>query len=149
MTYTLEFGLQAEADDATITARTAEEVDAALDRVVAAAGTYDHNPTVHVVERPTFGPAEIPDHGLKIDIAHGAEVAALAYFGPGGGGPSMTLSTPPLANSRSLYRDIDSATPFPANAAITLDQLRAAVHEFHESGGLRPTCVDWQPADGW
>ncbi|MFB9430570.1 Imm1 family immunity protein [Streptoalloteichus tenebrarius] len=32
---------------------------------------------------------------------------------------------------------------------MALDQLRAAVHEFHETGGLRPRCVEWQPVDGW
>ncbi|MFB9432883.1 Imm1 family immunity protein [Streptoalloteichus tenebrarius] len=48
-----------------------------------------------------------------------------------------------------LYQDLGTGLLFPANAAITLDQLRAAVHEFHESGGHRPTCVEWQEADGF
>ncbi|MCP2256371.1 Immunity protein Imm1 [Streptoalloteichus tenebrarius] len=148
MSYTLEFGLQATTDRATITARTTGEVDEALDRIIAAAPTFSHNPTVFVLERPTFGPAEFPDHGLKFDINRDHGVAALAYVGPQFDGPSMTLSDPPL-EAPVLYKDIDSATPFPASAAITLDQLRAAVHEFHELGGLRPTCVAWQPADGW
>ncbi|MCP2257269.1 Immunity protein Imm1 [Streptoalloteichus tenebrarius] len=148
MTYTLEIYLQSEAEDALpMTARTAEEVDAAIKRVLTAAGTFNHNPTAYVVEGPKW--KDKPGHGLKFDVAPEENIAALVYFGPGSDSPSMSLSNLPTGNASPLYRDIDSATPFPANAAITLDHLRAAVHEFHESGGLRPTCVDWQPADGW
>ncbi|SHG77471.1 Imm1 family immunity protein [Streptoalloteichus hindustanus] len=150
MSYTLEFGLQAKTDRGSFTARTVEEVDAALDRVIAAAVDYGyrHNPTAFVVERPVFGPAEIPDHGLKFDVDPDQRVAALVWVGPGFDQPWMTLSNTPLPKV-DLYRDLGIGLRFPANAAITLDQLRAAVHEFHESGGHRPTCVQWQEADGF
>ncbi|MCP2257268.1 Immunity protein Imm1 [Streptoalloteichus tenebrarius] len=148
MNYTLEFGLEAVTDDATIIARNAEEVDAALDRIIAASATFNHNPTAFVLERPRLGPLRFPDHGLKIDVDPERGAAALAWVGPGYDSPWMTHSDRSVSGA-SLHKDIDSATPFPANAAITLDQLRAAVHEFHDSGGHRPTCVEWQPTDGW
>ncbi|SHG02368.1 Imm1 family immunity protein [Streptoalloteichus hindustanus] len=146
--YTLEFGLEAATDDATIIARTVQEVDAALERVIAAASTFNHNPTAFVVERPRFGPLQFPDHGLKIDVDPRLGVAALAWVGPDFDCPWVTKSDRPVPGA-SLHKDIDSATPFPDDAAITLDQLRAAVHEFRESGGHRPKCVEWQEADGW
>ncbi|SHG77402.1 Imm1 family immunity protein [Streptoalloteichus hindustanus] len=150
MSYTLEFCLQARADDATFTARTVEEVDAALDRVIAAAvgNGYYHNPTALVLERPTFGPLQFPDHGLKFDVDPDQRVAALVWVGPGFDQPWMTLSNTPLPKV-DLYRDLGIGLRFPANATITLDQLRAAAHEFHESGGHRPTCVEWQEAEGF
>ncbi|GGM78181.1 hypothetical protein GCM10012275_56020 [Longimycelium tulufanense] len=148
MTFTLELYLQSEVEDVLpMTARTAEEVDTAIDRIIAAAATFNHNPTAYVVEGPKWN--DMPGHGLKFDINPDAKVAALAYFGPDFDGPSVTLSEPAPEGAPTLYRDIDSATPFPTNSAITLDQLRAAVHEFHQRGGARPECVNWQPADSW
>ncbi|SHH03593.1 Imm1 family immunity protein [Streptoalloteichus hindustanus] len=148
MTYTVRFGLQAKADRGPIIARTREEIDAALDRIIAVAPAFNHNPSAIVVERPLFGPLQLPDHGIKIDIDPTCGVAAIAYVGPDFDGSWVTKSD----QSRSeaiLQRDIASETPFPADAAITLALLRAAVHEFHQTGGRRPTCVGWQSADGW
>ncbi|SHG77508.1 Imm1 family immunity protein [Streptoalloteichus hindustanus] len=148
MTYTVKFGLQSQSDRGPIIARTAEEVDAALDRIIAAAPTYNHNPSAFVLERPRFGRLQVPDHGLKIDIDPTHHVAALAWVGPGFDCPWVSKSDRPVPEA-SLHKDIGAANPFPDDAAITLDQLRAAVHEFHESGGHRPTCVRWQEAEGF
>ncbi|MCP2256604.1 Immunity protein Imm1 [Streptoalloteichus tenebrarius] len=146
MNYTLEIYLQSEVEDALpMVARTREEVDSAVDRLIAAAAGFNHNPAMHVAEGPKWN--DMPDHGLRLDIDPRARMAALRYYGPDDEGAQVSLSEPAPAHAPQLYRDIDSATPFPANAAITLDQFRAAVHEFRESGGLRPTCVRWQPAD--
>ncbi|MCP2256369.1 Immunity protein Imm1 [Streptoalloteichus tenebrarius] len=108
-----------------------------------------HNPSVYIVERPRFGVAEVPDHGLKFDLDVTAGVGALGYFGPDFDAPSMSLSTPPIPGAPVLYQDRHSALEFPANAAIPLAKVREAVLEFRRSGGRRPTCVEWQPADGW
>ncbi|WP_414672427.1 Imm1 family immunity protein [Lentzea sp.] len=40
-----------------------------------------------------------------------------------------------------MYIDTDTRTPFPANAAIPIDRIFAALEEFHQTGE-RPTCVD-------
>ncbi|HUQ54425.1 Imm1 family immunity protein, partial [Lentzea sp.] len=45
------------------------------------------------------------------------------------------------AKSPTLYIDTDTRTPFPANAAIPIDRIFAALEEFHQTGE-RPTCVD-------
>ncbi|SHG02393.1 Immunity protein Imm1 [Streptoalloteichus hindustanus] len=143
--YTLEIYLQSEVEDALpMFARTREEVDSAVDRLTAAAAGFNHNPAMHVAERPKWD--DMPDHELRLDIDPEAGMAALRYFGPDDPAGQVTLGEP---SSARLYRDIDSATEFPTNAAITLDHLRAAVHEFRESGGRRPRCVEWQEADGW
>ncbi|MCP2257267.1 Immunity protein Imm1 [Streptoalloteichus tenebrarius] len=148
MNYTLEIYLQSAVDQATpMYARTRQEVDAALDRIIAAAATFNHNPAMYVVDGLQWN--DMPAQELAMDVDPQANMAALRYYGPDYEGAQVSLAEPAPARAPRLYRDIDSATPFPANAAITLDQLRAAVHEFHESGGHRPTCVEWQPADGW
>ncbi|WP_073484586.1 Imm1 family immunity protein [Streptoalloteichus hindustanus] len=114
-----------------------------------AAGTYFHNPSSYVVERPTYGPAEVPDHAIELDVDVAAELGALAYAGPEPeGGPWISLSDSPHPEAE-LYQDLGSGYRFPADAVIPLGLVREAVLEFRRSGGRRPTCVEWQPADGF
>ena len=45
-----------------------------------------------------------------------------------------------------LFVDFDTRTRFPADAAISWEELREALKELAETG-MRPTCVDWQESD--
>lgn len=149
--FSVEFSLQAGNDQGPIIAHTSAEVAAAFARILAAAPLL-HNPTAHVRERPRFGPAQIPDHGLKMDVSPQFGVGALAYFGDPENeqsGPWVTKSGAQTTSAPLLHRDIDSATPFPVDAAISLDLIRQALHEFHSSGGRRPPSVAWQASASW
>ncbi|MDG4834856.1 Imm1 family immunity protein [Solwaraspora sp. WMMD1047] len=147
----VEFGLQAGNDRGPILARSAAEVDAAFARLLAAAPLL-HNPTVFIRERPRIGPAGIPDHGLKLDLRPSCGVGAMSYFGdPADGcpGPWVTRAVGPVPPGVVLYRDIDSASRYPADAAVPLAHIRRALNEFCAGGGRRPATVAWQQATTW
>ncbi|MCP2256372.1 Immunity protein Imm1 [Streptoalloteichus tenebrarius] len=146
--YSAHFHLQARRGGFSEAARTDEQLSHLFERLLEAGGVLD-NPTLYVVERPRFGVAGVPDHGLKFDFDVAAGVGALGYFGPDFDVPSMSLSAPPIVGAPVLYQDRHSALEFPASAAIPLPKVREAVLEFRRSGGRRPMCVAWQPADGW
>jgi hypothetical protein len=149
--FSIEFGLQAGSDRGPIVARSAEEVDGAFDRILAADPLL-HNPTAFIRERPRIGPAGIPDHGLKLDLRPEHGVGAMSYFGgpeDGHAGPWVTRAADPVPSAAMLRRDIDSATLYPADAAVPIEDIRRALHEFLTTGGRRPTAVAWQPSDSW
>lgn len=149
MTYTVQVDIMAEGGNASIKARTPEELDAALDRILAAPMLH-HNPTLAIVERISDDDAW-PDHGLKLDVIPADGVGALAYYGEGpeGFGPWVSMGSVAESSTRKLLADIDSATPFPDDAAVSVETIREAVHEFHKTGGRRPTAVRWQAGEGW
>ncbi|HEX2145235.1 MAG TPA: Imm1 family immunity protein [Glycomyces sp.] len=109
--------------------------------------------TALVRDRPGYQPGGRPDHGLKIIADKAAEVGALAYFGPGGEdyGPGawVTYSNEPQASKVRLYRDMDTASTFPADAHIALSTLARAVEDFRSTGGLRPGICMWRPSTVW
>nr|MDT0662592.1 hypothetical protein [Micromonospora sp. DSM 115978] len=111
--FSVEFGLQAGSDRGPIVARSADEVDGAFDRILAATPLL-HNPTAFIRERPHTGPAAIPDHGLKLDLRPEHGVGAMSYFGDpedGHAGQWVTRAAGPVPPATILRRDIDSATP--------------------------------------
>ncbi|MDG4834093.1 Imm1 family immunity protein [Solwaraspora sp. WMMD1047] len=146
----VEFSLQAD-DTGPIIAGDPAEVDRAFDRILAAAPRLLHNPTAFIRERPRTGPAGVPDHGLKLDVCPAHGVGAMSYYGDPdtSGQPGPWITRGPGPSPVVLRRDIDSATPYPADAAVTLDDIRRALHEFLTTGGRRPTAVDWQQATTW
>ncbi|MGO1056550.1 Imm1 family immunity protein [Crossiella sp. CA198] len=151
MTWTASFEVQTADGLEEITATSPSEIDGALARLLKA--DYVHIPTVHIVERPTFGPAEMPDHGLKIDFCVPRQLGALAYFGEVPEDPEgwayMSLATEPVTDPPELYRDLGGPVAFPANAVIPFDAVERAVIRFWELGGQRPDSVAWQPAESW
>lgn len=151
MSWTAAFELQTAEGLEEFRASSPSEVEQALAKLLAA--NYVHVPTVHIAERPTFGPAEVPDHGLKIAVCESRQVGALAYFGEVADDPDgvayLSMATEPVADPPVLYRDLGGPVPFPANAVIPLDAVKRAVIQFWERGGLRPDSVAWQPAESW
>ncbi len=104
-----------------------------------------------VRELPRFGPAGVPEHGLKLAVDQTAGYGALAYLGEfeENSGTWVTASETAPADGPTLYLDFDNATEFPPNSLVPLDVWRRALHEFLASGGNRPVCVGWQHADVW
>lgn len=45
-----------------------------------------------------------------------------------------------------LYYFTGSDTEFPADAEIPLSEARRAAHEYMNTGGARPTEIEWQPS---
>lgn len=150
MTYSVEINLQGERDAGTLVATTPAELDQAIDRILRAGPLY-HPPTMFVRERPRFGPANVPDHGLKLAVDMAAGYGALAYFGEfeGQGGTWVTASGSTPTDGPTLYLDVDNATAFPPSSLVSLDVWRRAMHEFLAGGGDRPVSVGWQRSEAW
>ncbi|MCK2240083.1 MULTISPECIES: Imm1 family immunity protein [unclassified Crossiella] len=152
MTWTAQFDVQTADGLEAIIATSQSTVEQALARLLVA--RHLHTPTVHILERPRFGPVQIPDHGLKIDVCDARGLGALAYVGEvpadlNGGGAFITLAAEFVSDPPALYQDLGGDAVYPPNAVIPLDRVRAALIEFWEQGGQRPTCVDWQPVESW
>jgi hypothetical protein len=150
-TVSVEFGLLAGNDRGPIIAGSPAGVDRAFARLLAAAPLL-HNPTAFIRERPRTGPAGVPDHGLKLDLRPAHGVGAMSYYGDpehDQPGPWVTRAAGPVLAAAVLLRDIDSATPYPADSAVALDDIRRALHDFLATGGRRPTVVGWRQATTW
>ncbi len=137
--------------------------EAALDDVLTdiLANPQPHPTVVYAQNRPTVGPAELPDHQLKFDLDTQHHVAAVHLFGPtdflpdeamsGAEDTAAWIALPRQTDTRvpnrvTLYIDKDTRTAFPKEAALPLNLLRELLHEFMRTG-KHPTCVDWQQTD--
>lgn len=137
--------------------------EAVLDDVLTdiLANPQPHPTVVYTQNRPTVGPAELPDHQLKFDLDPQHHVAAVHLFGPtdflpdkatsGAEDTAAWIALPRqtdtwVPSGVTLYIDRDTRTAFPEEATLPLDLLRELLHEFMRTG-KRPTCVDWQQTD--
>lgn len=116
----------------TLRVTSADEVDAALDRICADGGIYQ----VDVYEEIPGEDDAIPPYGFQIVWGH-PERAAMAWLGDGAGDaadPSLPLWPEPI------YYDFGEALP--ERIRVTPAQVRAAVREYVHTG-QRPTAVNW------
>jgi hypothetical protein len=128
-------------DDEPVAVDTADALDALLDDVLA---NHQPHPTVVVAEgRPTVGELGLPDHQLKFAVDGGAGTAALYLMDAQAHRAWTTKSEPATA---TLWLDRDADIAFPPDSAVSLAQLREALHEFMRTAE-RPTCVQWQESD--
>lgn len=112
-----------------------------------------HPPQIVARERPKAGPYGEPDTLIKIAVAIPERLGALLFLSPlsweepadgdTSTGVYATRGEQPTSDSPTLYIDNDTKTPFPADAALPIDRVLAALEEFRQTGE-RPTCVDWQ-----
>ena len=58
----------------------------------------------------------------------------------------ITHNPQPTADPPRLLFDPEASADFPAEAAVSVDKIRAAVREYLETGA-RPTCVPWREPD--
>lgn len=102
-------------------------------------------------ERPTVGPHGEPDTLVKVAVAPLEQVGALLFLSPRSWEPPVEGDTSTgvyatrwsVPSATTLYIDNDTRTPFPADAALPVQHVLAALEEFRQTGE-RPTCVDWQ-----
>ncbi|AOS61627.1 Imm1 family immunity protein [Actinoalloteichus hymeniacidonis] len=133
-------------DDTPVVVRDQESLDKVIDEVFE---TYlDDNAIFIIVERPKVEPNDLPDHQLAIDLRLGCAVTAIYFIGEtssGEEGQWFSLNPHPIDDAPELCYDLHTGDRFPANAVITMDDFRRALHEFMDNGGVRPDCIDWQP----
>lgn len=94
-----------------------------------------------------------PDTLIKVAVAGPERMGALLFLSPESWEPPeegdtstgvyVTLNEQPSTDAPVLYVDVDTRTPFPADAALPIDRVVAALEEFRQTGE-RPACVHWQ-----
>ncbi|MFD4642981.1 Imm1 family immunity protein [Lentzea sp. NPDC058436] len=155
MSLTLEFWYYAGMNRADEPVLARSESD--LDRVLAdllQQGVQPHPTQIAAQELPTFGILDLPDRMFKMDLDPESTIGALHYYGPDPNsetGESWSWASvsneeitlwPPV-----LYIDKQNPTLFPPRSALTLETIKKALHEFHQTG-TRPTCIQWQDTGG-
>jgi hypothetical protein len=119
-------------------ARTHAELDAALDRLAALSGPAW--PALAEVTQTDNKRGPLLYVGVHVDLG------ALLYSGDDDEVGSFTKGQGQPVGEPILYMYMTSASEAPPNAEVPAALVRQAAHEFADTG-LRPTCVDWQPAD--
>ncbi|WP_075740350.1 MULTISPECIES: Imm1 family immunity protein [Actinoalloteichus] len=145
MKYTLS-ALFEDGDGNSIIVRDHAELDSMVDDLLET--DLDENAVFNIVERPSIPPLDLPDHQFSIDMWMGQDVTAVYFIGQtasGEVGQWFSVNPNPIENAPELYYDTRSAARFPADAAISIGDLRNALHEFLDNGGVRPECIAWQP----
>jgi Immunity protein Imm1 len=122
-------------DDEPILVNSTDDVDVVLDRLVIDRAAMRVPPLMQLSRRDSDGWAVLhvgvnDDRGI---LTHTDTTGSYATTD----GTSPTRS--PL-----VYDYMGHVREVPANAEISLIDVRKAVHEFVAANGARPTCVEWQ-----
>lgn len=114
------------------------------------AHTQPHPAQIVARERPTIGPRKQPDTVIKVAVAEEERLGALLFVSPKswdepaeGDTSTGVYVTRGAPGGPALYIDKATRTPFPADAALPVERIHAALAEFRQTGEL-PTCVEWQ-----
>ncbi|WP_188316920.1 Imm1 family immunity protein [Solihabitans fulvus] len=117
--------------------RTAEELEVLLDQVADLEG-----PTI--VE--LFVDGDLGRAVLDVGL-HGAH-GILYYAGGEHRDGTLSKAVDRVDVAPVLYYYMNNDREFPADAEVSVALVRAAAHQYMETGGDRPTAVDWQPRSG-
>ncbi|GHH55943.1 Imm1 family immunity protein [Lentzea cavernae] len=155
MSITLEFWYYSDAarSGGPVVATSESEIDGVLADLLQQR-VQPHPTQIVAPELPTFGRLKLPDRMFKMDLDPESTIGALHFYGPDPDsetGESWSwasvsneeiTSWPPV-----LYIDKQNPTLFPPKSAITLETIKKALYEFHQTG-TRPTCIQWQDTGG-
>ncbi|MFC9590016.1 Imm1 family immunity protein [Streptomyces sp. NPDC056944] len=124
-----------------------EDVDSVIyDLLAPSKGLMKENlASIHSLERSLL-PFGTPDHELMVGIDGELEVGLVAFSDGSGNYVSRGSSEARVA---PVYFQMGHVTEFSSHSEIPIHLVRQAVKEFLTSGGLRPTCIQWQVLDTW
>lgn len=118
---------------------TADEIDHLVDALVAEPW---ENSVAALYVCGRLNEAGVPDHELLVAVDYdNKSMGALRYMGGGGTYFSKGSSTD---GDSVLYYYMGSDREFPRDAALPIEDVRAAVKAFVASGGARPEAVEWR-----
>lgn len=128
-----------EHDERPVVVTTADEVDALIDRV------RSESPQQAPILMDVHLSGDPYSQGLDVGVSDDRGVVRYS----GRDWPRGTVSTSGKISDgeERPYFYMGHCREFPANAEVSLNLIRAAVKEFLATGGARPTCIHWQPAD--
>ncbi len=121
--------------------------------LTAYADWWGYNPILVMLPSVKPLPDNAHDNQLRLDVDRGTGLGAIACtISRGLPEPEMWFTrghstAQPAAHRLSWHYHNADESPFPPDAAVPLDMLRRAVHQFFDLNGAGlPTCVDWQPS---
>ncbi|MCP2260675.1 Immunity protein Imm1 [Streptoalloteichus tenebrarius] len=126
-----------EHDESPVVVATAEDVDALIDRV------RSESPREAPILMDVHLSGDPYTQGLDVGVSDGRGV--VRYAGRDWPRGVVSVNEQSSGDEEVAYFYMGHWRGFPANAEIPLELVRAAVKEFMESGGARPTCIRWQP----
>ncbi|MFJ2899228.1 Imm1 family immunity protein [Streptomyces sp. NPDC087218] len=124
--------------------RTPEDVDALID-ALAAGSEFENLAVLHSLERELL-PSGFPDHEFMVGVDGKRQVGVLSFVDEK---DFFSLGSSGSRRAEVVYFVVENPTEFPVTAEIPLALARQAAKEFLSSGGLRPTCVQWQEPEVW
>ncbi|WP_217210413.1 Imm1 family immunity protein [Streptomyces sp. AC550_RSS872] len=123
---------------------TPDDVDSFIDALLA--GTDSENMAeLHSLDRPLLA-SGFPDHEFLVGVDRELQVGVLSFMDETGNLVSLGDGK---GRGGVSYFIVGNGTEFPDRSEIPVILVRQAVKEFLNSGGQRPTCVQWQEPDIW
>ncbi|MEU5977151.1 Imm1 family immunity protein [Streptomyces sp. NPDC047315] len=119
-----------------------DDVDALISALLMGPA-HENLAQVHSLDRQLM-PSGFPDHELLVGVDGALSLGLLAYLDAEG---NVVTLGPPESRTDPVYCIQGNRTEFPAHSEVSVDLVREALKEFLSSGGMRPTCVQWQAAD--
>jgi hypothetical protein len=143
MSYSIEAYYRHEHDEDPVIISSAEEVDQLVDALLAE--TFDHTmAALYLRERPSTDQG-YPDHDFRIGVDADRKVGSLRFAGSDGTTKgAWYVGDQPVQHDEVFYEYAGHPEDFPLDSEVALDVVRGAVKEFLQSGGLRPTSVEWK-----
>jgi len=106
---------------------------------------YENLAQVHSRQRSLMPSGDF-DHELLVGVNRDLNLGVLAFMDAEG---NVVTQGAPDTRKEPVYWIIGNRTEFPDHSEIPIPLVRQAVKEFLESGGMRPTCVEWQVPEIW
>lgn len=139
MTYTLHAYFLPEHREQPAVARTAEEVNAIIDELLAQ--DYDSSMATMVIAEQRDADEYIAELSIGVDPDRG--VGSAQYATPDG---AWFTKGQPSTHPEVLYCYFGNEREFPHDSEIPLSELRTVVATFLATGGRRTGSVSWQDA---
>ncbi|MGY3340749.1 hypothetical protein ACVW0K_006848 [Streptomyces filamentosus] len=124
--------------------RTAEDVDRMIDALTDAGSPDDLCGTlaqVFSLERERLDGGHF-DHELIVGVESTTGFGVLTFMDENG---NFATAGSPDTREEPIYILMDHRRELPEHCEIPVGLVRAATKEFLETGGKRPTCVEWKP----
>ncbi|TDU87004.1 immunity protein Imm1 of predicted polymorphic toxin system [Kribbella voronezhensis] len=119
---------------------TADEVDQMLDAL--AAESWENSVAALYIDG-RLDRAGRPDHELQVAVDYADKTMGVLRYS-GNDGTYFSKGSTSSDGDSVLYYYLGNEREFPRNSVVPMEVARAAVKEFLQSGGERPTAVDWQ-----
>jgi hypothetical protein len=121
-----------------------EDVDGLIDALLTGP-QYENLAQLHSLQRSLLPSGDF-DHELLVGANGDLGLGVLAFMDSNG---NVVTRGPSDGRAEPIYWMIEHRREFPDFSEVPIHLVRQAVKEFLLSGGLRPSCVEWQEPEIW